>query len=63
MAQRCTYCGRTRKQHKKPCVDIAGFIRVLAERQEIKDGETVCEHGNRPFECGICYPIEIPMVL
>ena len=21
---------------------------------DIKDGETVCQHGNRPFECGDC---------
>lgn len=22
----------------------------------IKDGETVCEHGSRPFGCKLCYP-------
>ena len=52
MAQRCSYCGRTRLQHKgKPCVDVAGFLRVL---KTIQDGETVCEHGDRPFDCILC---------
>lgn len=52
MAQRCTYCGRTRKQHKgKPCVDVVGFRGVL---KDIKAGETVCEHMNQPFECVMC---------
>lgn len=52
MAQRCSYCGRTRKQHKgKPCIDVAGFRRVL---DAIKDSETVCMHGARPFDCRMC---------
>jgi hypothetical protein len=25
------------------------------DAQDIKDGETVCEHGERPFECRRCY--------
>ena len=25
---------------------------------DIKDGETVCEHGNRPFECKPCRTLE-----
>ena len=29
-------------------------------RDDIKDGETICEHGNRPFECHSCRIIRIP---
>jgi hypothetical protein len=26
MAQRCSYCGKTEKQHRgRPCVDVAGL--------------------------------------
>ena len=33
MSQRCTYCGKTRTQHKgRACVDIQGFKKVLRER-------------------------------
>jgi hypothetical protein len=33
MAQRCSYCGRTRTQHKgRPCIDVQGFRRVLHAR-------------------------------
>jgi hypothetical protein len=28
----------------------------------IRDGETVCGHNRRPFECVICYPKEKTMV-
>jgi len=27
---------------------------VRAEANDIKDGETICEHGNRPFDCLLC---------
>lgn len=29
MSQRCSYCGKTRKQHNKPCVDVEAFKRAL----------------------------------
>lgn len=29
MAQRCTYCGKTRSQHLRPCVDVNSFRKVL----------------------------------
>jgi Zn finger protein HypA/HybF involved in hydrogenase expression len=31
MAQRCTYCGKTRTQHRRPCVDVSSFKAVLLE--------------------------------
>jgi len=32
MAQRCSYCGKTEKQHGgKACVDVAGLRRALRE--------------------------------
>ena len=34
MAQRCSYCERTRAQHKcKPCVDTPGFEKILEQRE------------------------------
>jgi len=37
MAQRCTYCGRTQKQHGgKACVDVAGFRQVLGKPKPVE---------------------------
>lgn len=43
MAQRCSYCGRTEKQHKGvACFDVPGFTKALAElapsRQRLEPG-------------------------
>jgi hypothetical protein len=32
--------------------ETGGFV-----TKNIKDGETVCEHGDRPFECAVCRKI------
>jgi len=53
MAQRCTYCGRNFQDD--PLQSFKDEVqRVLKVIDTVKDGETVCEHGRRPFECGIC---------
>ena len=44
-------CKVQREESTKP-PESGGFV-----TQNIKDGETVCEHGSRPFECAICRKI------
>jgi hypothetical protein len=48
----CQKCADTFK-------DTIGRLEPMPEDAPIslvdfKDGETVCEHGNRPFDCNIC---------
>ena len=40
MAQRCTYCGKTEKQHKgKPCFDTKGFVSYFTQEHSRTGGE------------------------
>ena len=35
MAQRCSFCGRTKKQHNgRACVDVEGFKKILKQRAD-----------------------------
>ncbi len=51
MAQRCTYCGKTKKQHYDKdgnytaCVDRAGLRRALTERKGLRKEETKCNES------------------
>lgn len=53
MAQRCTYCGRTKRQHfGKACVDKVGLAKAIAHMAPQISLE--CQHGSLVRSCEIC---------
>jgi hypothetical protein len=56
---RCVRCGRNafNRNVQPVCMTTGDYVEKWnLEAEAIKDGETVCEHGCRPFECEVCYP-------
>jgi hypothetical protein len=45
---RVDYCNRCISAHEATCEE------TNSQSDGIKDGETVCEHSNRPFDCPTC---------
>jgi len=57
----CILHGNTMIFDRKSGLDICYECdRLERLANDIRDGETICGHGKRPFECKSCYPNVLP---